>query len=204
MLVCWLYGSSFFSFFFFFFFWLYKYLFFIWFLVIPQVLSLMNCVEKRFCEPKAVSLFCRPVLAFAIISFLTPRRIFKSRKGELKPRKLHSWNLSESCVLLTYLPISQCIWLITGRLNAVTWISQLTSHTANQQHVWHVQCVFYGLWARHSSCKYCKESCQMWMGRNALPVEYSSRLLSLTNGHILIVHMLLDSHTQPYIMLVAG
>ena len=27
----------------------------------------MNCAEKHFCEPKAVSLFCRPVLFFAIL-----------------------------------------------------------------------------------------------------------------------------------------
>ena len=32
------------------------------FLVIAQVCSLMNCAEKRFCQPKAVSLFCRPVM----------------------------------------------------------------------------------------------------------------------------------------------
>ena len=45
-----------------------------------SILTLMNCAEKRFCEPKAVSLFCRPVLFFfclffSIISFLMPRRI---------------------------------------------------------------------------------------------------------------------------------
>ena len=36
--------------------------------VITHKYSLMNCVEKRFCESKAVSLLCRPVLFFAIIS----------------------------------------------------------------------------------------------------------------------------------------
>ena len=47
------------------------------FLVIAQVYTLINCAEKRFCSPKAVSLFCRPVVFVAILSFLTPRRIFK-------------------------------------------------------------------------------------------------------------------------------
>ena len=38
------------------------------FLVIAQVLSRMNCAEKRFCEPKAVYLVCRPVLFSGILS----------------------------------------------------------------------------------------------------------------------------------------
>ena len=37
--------------------------------VICHKYSLMNCEEKRFCKTKAVSLSCRPVLFFAIISF---------------------------------------------------------------------------------------------------------------------------------------
>ena len=40
--------------------------------VITHKYSLMNCAEKRFCESKAVSLLCRPVLFCAIISFLAP------------------------------------------------------------------------------------------------------------------------------------
>ena len=39
------------------------------FLVIAQVCSLMNCAEKRFCQPKAMSLFCRPVLFFCNFKF---------------------------------------------------------------------------------------------------------------------------------------
>ena len=38
------------------------------FLVIAQVLSLMNCAEKRFCEPKALYLFSRPVLFSGILN----------------------------------------------------------------------------------------------------------------------------------------
>ena len=36
--------------------------------VITHKYSLMNCAEKRFCESKAVSLLCRPVLFCAIIT----------------------------------------------------------------------------------------------------------------------------------------
>ena len=57
------------------------------FLVIAQVCSLMNCAEKRFCQPKAVSLFCRPVLFFAILSFLAPRRVFKGRCANINLKK---------------------------------------------------------------------------------------------------------------------
>ena len=48
------------------------------------------------------------------------------------------------------------------------------------------------------------KSCQMYTGRKAKSIAYASRLLSLTNDHLLTVHMLLDPRTQSYIMVIAG
>ena len=60
--------------------------------VITHKYSLMNCVGKRFCESKVVSLLCRPALFCAIISFLTLKRIFKYLKKRLPVNEIEHLN----------------------------------------------------------------------------------------------------------------
>ena len=51
------------------------------YLILIYLMQPLNYAEKRFCEPKATSLFCRQVLFFSIVSFLTPHWIFKFLKN---------------------------------------------------------------------------------------------------------------------------
>ena len=43
-----------------------------------SIYTLMNCAERRVCEPKAVSSFCRQVRFFSITSFSSNSHIFNA------------------------------------------------------------------------------------------------------------------------------